>query len=173
MDGCLRKPVTLQSLEAVLVQFLPGEGTGDGTGDAVGGGMEGTARDEQAGFSAPTDTGPVTDLTAIPAGSRKQAQTWKALALDYVDAELPRSLERAVELAAAGELEAMSRVLHKIKGIAMFFGMPGLTRICADLKLAARGGSDGAVQDVSREIPGHLRRLRQAIADVKDGCHGP
>ena len=177
MDGLLRKPVELQTLQSVLIHHLFGDGTdiaafpGKVAGKAAGG-MGGIVPREADGSSAFPGNPPVLDLTEVLDGHWDQLESWKAMALRFLDEDLALSLERAADLAVARKHDALSRVLHQTKGVAMFFGMARIISICDDLKLAALSDNETAMRNVLQAIPGNLDCLRQAIADVENIPHG-
>lgn len=177
MDGFLPKPVELQTLQSVLMHHLLGDGSnvaafpGQDAGQADEG-MGGIARKMTEGSSAPAGNRPGLDLTEVLDGHWDQLESWKAMALRFLDEDLTPSLKRAADLAVAGKHDALSRVLHQTKGVAMFFGMAGIISICDDLKLAAQNDNETAMHNVLRAIPGILDCLRQAIADVENVSHG-
>jgi CheY-like chemotaxis protein/HPt (histidine-containing phosphotransfer) domain-containing protein len=136
MSGYLRKPVSLDALEAAVARYVP-----SGVGEAAG-----------ASRTA-------TQFQGSDLGRPRQAREAFAPLMKEFVAYIRERVAAAGAYLADGELELAARAGHDVKGTSMAFGVEKLSPLGARLEKAARGGDTGEAAKVVGELYAILAEL--------------
>ena len=160
MDDYLAKPVSVAVLAACLQRWLPHTAPATpGLAGAPGAGAPPVERAALPQLAQP----PALDLATLDALTGGSDDEARALLGDYLDS----TVQDLAELDAAqrdGDIEALTRQAHKIKGAARLVGASELDAAATGLEAGARDGQWPAILPLAADVRTAIDRLRLFIA---------
>ncbi|RFP61475.1 response regulator [Luteimonas weifangensis] len=152
MDDYLAKPVGIPALTAALRRWLPHTAPPEPAADAAPAPLPQLAH--------PPALDPAT-LDALTGGDPAEARTL----LDDFLASTAQDLAALEAACAAGDLAALTRQAHKIKGAARMIGAPELAQTAAALEAAGRGGTWAPLPSLAADLATAAERLRRYVGE--------
>ncbi len=154
MDDFIGKPVAVAEITAVLERW--GQ-----PGAAVGGSDQSQ-----------------TELDGVTLeGLRKLGDDVFREILESALASIPRSLEEIRRACAEGDLEALAKTAHSLKGAGLSLGAVSFAELCGRLEDQARRGEEAAmaqrVGEAARSGEGLCREVEEALATVPAAGEAP
>ena len=98
---------------------------------------------------------------AIVANFSGGIDSWKKLAFQFLDEDLPAKIEKMRHIIATGDRAGLIALLHQIKGTASILRMPVLTRQCSEWENALR------IDDSDNDARRHLMQLHKTVGRLR------
>ena len=162
MDDYLAKPVGIPALTAMLRRWLPHTAVAASAVQAQAGSTPGIAALPQ--LAQP----PALDASTLDALTGGDARETRLLLDDFLasTAQDQAELDAAV---AAGDLAALTRQAHKIKGAARIVGALELGESAGQLEAAGRGEERMAIAPLAADVATAIERLKLYVAERYPG----
>ena len=153
MDDYLAKPVSISALATMLGHGLPHAARAPLAPDAAG------PVPDEADDAVPLDPAPLRSLTA---GNAAEAR----LLLDEFLASAATELASVDTARATGDLAAVGREAHRIKGAARMVGALELARVASELEAASSERDWPRIAPLAADLAAAVERLREQVEAV-------
>jgi CheY-like chemotaxis protein/HPt (histidine-containing phosphotransfer) domain-containing protein len=160
MDDYLAKPVSIASLAATLARWLPHAMPLEGD---AGAGLAQDAVDASARAFPQLDHPPPLDPAVVDGLTRGNAAEARALLGDFLSST-GDDLAAAAAAREAGDLDALARQAHKVKGASRIVGALELAQCAEALEQAARAADWRAAAPLAADLATAAERLRLHVA---------
>jgi HPt (histidine-containing phosphotransfer) domain-containing protein len=162
MDDYLAKPVSIASLAATLGRWLPHALALEESGRAQAG-MADDAGPAASGAFPQLDHPPPLDPSVVDGLTRGNAADARTLLGDFLSST-GEDLAVADAARDAGDLDALARQAHKVKGASRIIGALELAQCAEALEQAARAADWRAAPPLAADMATAAERLRRHVA---------
>jgi CheY-like chemotaxis protein len=157
MQDYLTKPLQVSALAQTLEKWIA-----SGAGAATALAAAGTADDTREGVTeALMDYSRLNEFKEFD--DEAQSMTREVVGLFLADA--PRRLQAIEEALAAGDVAALSRAAHALKGAAGNIGAAGIQAVCANLEDDARTALPANAAERIQHLHALLEKTREALTE--------
>jgi len=164
MDDYLAKPVAVATLAATLQRWLP-HTVPDAPADTRAGDEANAAAALSAGgFPQLEEAPPLLDFGVLHELSGGDEGETGAVLRDFLDATA-QDVGQLAHCREAGDIPAIARQAHKIKGAARLVGASELARAAADLEAAGQAGEWSGILPLVAQVETAAERLKLFVAE--------
>ncbi|HEY1141493.1 MAG TPA: ATP-binding protein [Lysobacter sp.] len=164
MDDYLAKPVAVAVLAGTLQRWLPHTVVNAFADAQESGGANAVAALATGGFPQLDEAPPVLDFNVLRELSGGDEAETGAVLRDFLDATA-HDVAQLGHCREAGDIPAITRQAHKIKGAARLVGAGELAQAAGDLEAAGQGGEWSAILPHFAQVETAAERLRLFVAE--------
>ncbi len=164
MDDYLAKPVAVAVLATTLQRWLPHTAPADGAEDVTVDAANADAALATDGFPQLEDAPPLLDFHALHELSGGNEDDTAAVLRDFLDATA-HDLAALDKTREDGDIPALTRQAHKIKGAARLVGASELAHAAGELEAAGHAGEWSGILPLVAHVETAAERLKLFVAE--------
>jgi HPt (histidine-containing phosphotransfer) domain-containing protein len=164
MDDYLAKPVAVAVLAGMLQRWLPHTVVNAQAKARENGDANAAAARAAGGFPQLDETPPLLDFNVLRELSGDDESETAAVLRDFLDATV-HDVAQLGRCREAGDIPAIARQAHKIKGAARLVGASELGHAAADLEAAGQGGEWAGILPLIANVETATERLKLLVAE--------
>ncbi|MDR7100162.1 signal transduction histidine kinase/CheY-like chemotaxis protein/HPt (histidine-containing phosphotransfer) domain-containing protein [Lysobacter niabensis] len=165
MDDYLAKPVPIATLAAMLQRWLPHTASAQADADVAGNGdANASTAPASDGFPQLQEAPPLLDYNALNDLSGGDEAETSAVLRDFLDATA-QDLAQLAQAREDGDIPAIARQAHKIKGAARLVGAIELAHAAAELEAAGQAGAWAGILPLVAHVDTAAERLKLLVAE--------